>query len=155
MKKYLNKYTVAVLVIVILIAGFKINIFLDKVYLTQCMTDETFTMYIINEANGEILTNKEDDEQNRHLTLAEEEQIMTYLRGFEFGKAYSKGQNTAKANNWYGIYLYNESQEMIYFAVYDYERSNTVQCRKFTRHIKFNPEFISYLDGLFSQEQLY
>ena len=150
MKKYLNKYTVAVLVIVILIAGFNINIFLDKVYLTQCMTDETFTMYIINEANGEILTNKEDDEQNRHLTLAEEEQIMTYLRGFEFGKAYSKGQNTAKANNWYGIYLHGTAQEMIYFAVYNYERSNNVQCSKFVRNVEFEAGFVNYLDSLFS-----
>lgn len=155
MKKYLNKYTITALVMLVLIIAFGLKGYGDRAYLTACLQNESLEMYIISEASGEILTNKSDDEQNDRLSSAEEKQLMAYLQTFKFGTAFSKEQSADSKNNWYGIYLYNESQEMIYFAVYDYERSNTVQCRKFTRHIKFNPEFISYLDGLFSQEQLY
>ena len=156
MKKHVNRYTLmALVVLLVIIAYFGINSYTDRVYLAAYLSNENLEMYIINEDSGEILTNKMDDEQNNHLTSAEEKQIMAYLQAFKFGKAYRKEQGTDDENNWYGIYLHSDSQEMIYFAVYDYERSHSVQCSKFTRNIKFNPEFISYLDCLFSQKQLH
>ena len=132
MKKYLNKYTITVLVVLAIIIGIQINIYTDRAYLTECLNNESLEMYIINETTGETLTDNEINQQHTLLTSEEKRKIMEYLRDFEFGNADNKGQSNNSRNRWYGILLSSEAQGMIYFAIYNYERNDYVECQKCT-----------------------
>lgn len=156
MKKYLNKYTVIVLVILVIIIGIRINIHTDRAYLAECLKTRAFDMYIINENTGEMLTNNADDRQYRHLTAEEEKQIIEYLKALEVGNAYSSRQRAGFSlteNRWYSIFLHIESQGTFYFSICDYERNNYVECNKFVRKLEFDQEFMNYLDSLFVSER--
>ena len=156
MKKYLNKYTVIVLVILAIAAGIGINIHTDRAYLAKCLDNQTFDMYIVNEYTKETVANNFNDWQYRHLSAEEERQIMEYLRALEVGNAYSSRQRAGFSldeNRWYSVFLHLETQGTFYFSICDYERNNYVECSKFVRKLDFNLEFMNYLDSLFVSER--
>ena len=153
MKKYLNKYTVIVLVILAITAGIRINIYTDRVYLAECLNNESFKISVRNENTDERFFNYESNLSGEYLTAEAEMQIMEYLKTLEAGNAYSSKQRSVYSINdtqSYRITLYSENEGRFDFWISTYERNNYVDCNKFVRKLEFNPKFLSYLDSLFS-----
>lgn len=153
MKKYLNKYTVIVLVILAITAGIRINIYTDRVYLAECLNNESFKISVRNENTDERFFNYESNLSGEYLTAEAEMQIMEYLKTLEAGNAYSSKQRSVYSINdtqSYNITLYSENEGRFDFWISTYERNNYVDCNKFVRKLEFNPKFLSYLDSLFS-----
>ncbi len=154
MKKYLNKYTVIVLVILAITAGIGINIYTDRAYLAECLDNESFKISVRNENTDERFFNYESNLSGEYLTAEAETQIMEYLKTLEAGNAYSSKQRSVYSINdtqSYRITLYSENEGRFDFWISTYERNNYVDCNKFVRCLEFNQEFMSYLDNLFSE----
>ena len=154
MKKYLNKYTVIVLVILAITAGIRINIYTDRVYLAECLNNESFKISVRNENTDERFFNYESNLSGEYLTAEAEMQIMEYLKTLEAGNAYSSKQRSVYSINdtqSYRITLYSENEGRFDFWISTYERNNYVDCNKFVRCLEFNQGFMSYLDNLFSE----
>ena len=153
MKKYLNKYTITALVVLLILLGIRINIYTDRAYLAECLNNEFFKISVRNENTDERLFNYESNLSGEYLTAEAEERIIEYLKALEVGNAYSERQRAGFSLNdtkWYTIRLYSEAQGRFYFSISDYDRNNYVDCDKFVRKLEFDPEFLSYLDSLFS-----
>ena len=108
MKKYLNKYTVIVLVILAITAGIGINIYTDRAYLAECLDNESFKISVRNENTDERFFNYESNLSGEYLTAEAEMQIMEYLE---------KGNITTYVNTRCvkitdkGIYVVDEKNE--------------------------------------------
>ena len=156
MKKYLNKYTVIVLVILAITAGIGINIYTDRAYLAECLDNESFKISVRNENTDERFFNYESNLSGEYLTAEAETQIMEYLKTLEAGNAYSQRQRDVYSINdtqSYRITLYSENEGRFDFWISTYERNNYVECSKFVRKLDFNLEFMNYLDSLFVSER--
>ena len=156
MKKYLNKYTVIVLVILAITAGIRINIHTDRAYLAECLDNESFKISVRNENTDERLFNYESNLSGEYLTAEAETQIMEYLKTLEAGNAYSSKQRSVYSINdtqSYRITLYSENEGRFDFWISTYKRNNYVECSKFVRKLDFNLEFMNYLDSLFVSER--
>ena len=152
MKKYLNKYTVIVLVILAIAAGIGINIHTDRAYLAKCLDNESFVVFVHNENTSQTLIDNANNPQ--YLNPEAEKQIMEYLKTLEVGNAYSQRQRDVYSINdtqSYRITLYSENEGWFDFWISTYERNNYVDCDKFVRKLEFDPKFLSYLDSLFSE----
>lgn len=153
MKKYLNKYTVIVLVILAITAGIGINIYTDRAYLAKCLDNESFVVFVHNENTSQTLIDNANNPQ--YLNPEAEKQIMEYLKTLEVGNAYSQRQRDVYSINdtqSYRITLYSENEGWFDFCISTYERNNYVECSKFVRKLDFNLEFMNYLDSLFVSE---
>ena len=154
MKKYLNKYTVIVLVILAIAAGIGINIHTDRAYLAKCLDNESFVVFVHNENTSQTLIDNANNPQ--YLNPEAEKQIMEYLKTLEVGNAYSQRQRDVYSINdtqSYRITLYSENEGWFDFWISTYERNNYVECSKFVRKLDFNLEFMNYLDSLFVSER--
>ena len=156
MKKYLNKYTITALVVLLVLLGIRINIYTDRAYLAECLYNESFKISVRNENTDERLFNYESNLSGEYLTAEAETQIMEYLKTLEAGNAYSQRQRDVYSINdtqSYRITLYSENEGWFDFWISTYERNNYVECSKFVRKLDFNLEFMNYLDSLFVSER--
>ena len=56
MKKYLKKYTITALVVLLVLLGIRINIYTDRAYLAECLDNESFKISVRNENTIAMIT---------------------------------------------------------------------------------------------------